>query len=77
MEEYWIRSKLGDELYEIIELNNWKWSLIHSSSTHLPGDTYCRCDIYVVSDDDERDTYFLLRYPDVISTPQEDFLIKI
>jgi len=77
MEQYWIRRKLGDKLYDTIELNNWKWSLIHSSSTHLPGDLYCRCDIYTVSDDDKRDTYFLLKYPDTISTPQEDFLIKI
>ena len=63
MEMLWIRRELGDELYKTIELNNWTWKLVHSNSTGLPGDIYCRCDIYVDTNNDKLDTHFALKYP--------------
>lgn len=62
MEHIWIRRELGDDLYKTIESNNWDWSLLRSSSTSLPGDTYCRCDIYVNIDDSKNATLFALKY---------------
>jgi len=62
MEHIWVRLELGDELYKTIESNNWEWHLLHSSSTSLPGDMYCRCDIYVESNNDKLDTHFALKY---------------
>ena len=63
MEHIWIRRELGDELYKIVESNNWDWHLLRTSSTSLPGDMYCRCDIYVESNNNKLDTHFTLKYP--------------
>ena len=62
MEHIWIRRELGDDLYKTIESNNWEWHLLRSSSTSLPGDMYCRCDIYVDIDDSKNATLFTLKY---------------
>jgi hypothetical protein len=63
MEQIWIRRELGEDLYETIESNNWEWKLLRSSSTSLPGDMYCRCDIYVEIPDSKQGTHFVLKYP--------------
>jgi len=63
MEYLWVRRELGDELTESIESNNWTWILMRTNSQTLPGDTYCRCDIYVESNDDKLDTHFVLKFP--------------
>ena len=63
MEQIWVRRELGDELFRTVESNDWEWTLIRSNSTHLPGDTYCRCDIYADSHDDKLDTQFVLKFP--------------
>lgn len=63
MEHLWIRRELGDELYKTIEINNWEWRLLRSSSTCLPGDIYCRCDIYVEIPDSKQATLFALKFP--------------
>ena len=63
LEKIWIRKELGDELYRTVESNNWKWKLLRTHSTVLPGDVYCRCDVYVESHDDKLDTHFLLKFP--------------
>jgi hypothetical protein len=63
MENIWIRRELGDDLYRTVEENNWGWGLLRSSSTSLPGDIYCRCDIYVDTNNDKLDTHFALKYP--------------
>ena len=63
MEYLWVRRELGDELTESIESNNWTWILMRTNSQRLPGDTYCRCDIYVESNDDKLDTHFVLKFP--------------
>ncbi len=62
MEQIWIRRELGDDLYRTVEENNWEWVLLRSSSTSLPGDLYCRCDIYVDIDDSKNATLFALKY---------------
>ena len=63
MEQIWVRRELGDELFRTVESNDWEWTLIRSNSTHLPGDTYCRCDIYADSHDDKLDTHFVPKFP--------------
>ena len=63
MEHIWIRQELGDELYKTVESNCWGWKLLRTSSTSLPGDIYCRCDIYVDTNDNKLDTHFVLKYP--------------
>ena len=63
MEHIWIRRELGEDLYKTIESNNWEWHLLHSSSTSLPGDIYCRCDIYVEIPDSKQGTHFVLKHP--------------
>ena len=63
MEKLWVQRELGTELFKTIESNNWCWVLLRSSSTSLPGDTYCRTMIYVDSNDDKLDTHFVLKYP--------------
>jgi hypothetical protein len=65
MENIWIRRELGDDLYRTVEENNWEWRLLRSSSTSLPGDVYCRCDIYVEIDDSRHATLFALKYTHV------------
>jgi len=63
MENMWIRRELGDDLYKTIESNNWEWKLLRTSSTMLPGDIYCRCDIYVEIPDSKQATLFALKFP--------------
>ena len=65
MENIWIRRELGDDLYKTIESNNWEWRLLRSSSTSLPGDIYCRCDIYVEVPDSKQATLFALKFLNV------------
>ena len=62
MEQLWVRREVGDELYKTVEANGWKWKLLRSNSTSLPGDTYCRCDIYVELPDSAEATLFRLTY---------------
>ena len=63
MEQIWIRRELGDELYKTVESNNWEWHLLRSSSQTMPGDVYCRCDIYVEIPSSKQATHFVLKYP--------------
>ena len=63
MEQIWIMRELGDELYKTIESNNWEWKLFRSKSQTLPGDIYCRCDVYVEIPDTKQGTMFVLKYP--------------
>jgi|TARA_B110000259_G_C13938552_1_gene371835 hypothetical protein len=63
MERMWVMRELGTELYKTVETNNWELVLLKSSSIQLPGDTYCRCDIYADSNDDKLDSHFALKYP--------------
>ena len=62
IEQIWIMRELGDELYKTIESNNWEWKLFRSKSQTLPGDIYCRCDIFVDIEDDYRATLFALKF---------------
>ena len=57
MEQIWIQRELGDGLY------NWEWKLQRSNSQTMPGDIYCRCDIYVEIPNSKQATHFVLKYP--------------
>lgn len=65
MEYLWVRRALGEELTKTVESNGWEWTLMRSNSQTLPSDIYCRCDIYVESNDDKLDTHFALKFPQV------------
>ena len=71
MEQMWVRREVGDELYKSVETNGWQWKLLRSSSTSLPGDVYCRCDIYVELDDSKSATLFRLSFPNTKETVRE------
>jgi len=64
MEYIWIRRELGEELYSTVESNGWEWKLLRSNSQSLPGDVYCRCDVYVEVDDSAAGTLFALKHSD-------------
>jgi hypothetical protein len=64
MEQIWIRRELGEEIYKTVESNNWTWKLLRSESQTVPGDIYCRCDVYVEIPDSKQATLFALKYPD-------------
>ena len=66
MESMWIMRELGQDLYKLVEENNWDWKLIRSNSQSLPGDTYCRCDVYVEIPNTKQGTLFVLKYPHAI-----------
>jgi hypothetical protein len=63
IEKIWVQRELGEELYKIVETNDWKWTLMHSDSISLPGDMYCRCNIYVEIPNSKQATHFLIKYP--------------
>ena len=63
LEPIWIQREVTVEVYKLIEENDWEWIWLRSNSQTLPGDVYCRCDIYVEIPDTKQGTYFVLRYP--------------
>ena len=63
LESIWIQREVTVEVYKLIEENDWKWVWLRSNSQTLPGDVYCRCDIYVEIPDSKQATYFVLKYP--------------
>ena len=63
MEHVWVMREVGKETYEFIESNNWEWTFLRSKSQTIPGDIYCRCDIYVEVPDSKQGTVFVLKYP--------------
>ena len=62
MEKLWIRRELGDDLFKEVEERNWKWTLLRSESQTMPGEIYCRCDIYVDTDNSKYATLFPIKY---------------
>ena len=65
MEQIWIQRELGDDLYKTVESNNWEWKLQRSNSQTMPGDIYCRCDIYVEVPDSKQATLFALKFSNI------------
>jgi hypothetical protein len=63
LEPIWIQREVTVEVYKLIEENDWEWIWLRSNSQTLPGDIYCRCDIYVEIPDTKQGTYFVLRHP--------------
>tara|TARA_B110000879_G_scaffold102322_1_gene138313 strand:- start:154 stop:369 length:216 start_codon:yes stop_codon:yes gene_type:complete len=65
MEILWVRRELGDDIFEAVESNGWKWTLLRSESQTMPGDIYCRCDIYAEIPDSKQATLFTLKFSNV------------
>ena len=63
IELLWVRREIGEDLFKEVEQRNWKWTLLHSNSQSLPSDIYCRCDIYVDTDESKHSTWFTLKFP--------------
>ena len=63
LEPLWIMREIGADIYKLVEENNWEWKLLRSNSQTLPGDVYCRCDIYVEIPNTKQATIFLLKCP--------------
>lgn len=61
-EQLWIQREVGNGLYKTVESNDWKWVLLRSNSQTLPGDMYCRCDIYVDLPNSKQATLFVIKY---------------
>ena len=70
MEHIWIRRELGDELYKTVESKGWEWKLLRSESQTVPGDIYCRCDIYVEVPESKQATLFALKYSNIKKVEQ-------
>ena len=65
MEKIWVQREVGDDLYKTVEQNNWTWILLRSEAPDLPGDIYCRSDIFVETTDNKNATHFVLKFPHV------------
>jgi|TARA_X000000950_G_scaffold2981_1_gene3086 hypothetical protein len=63
MEDLWVRRELGEELSKHIATKGYDLVLIRSNSQTMPEDVYCRCDIYVETDDSSAATFFALKFP--------------
>ena len=63
MEALWIQRQVGTDIYRTVEENNWDWVWLRTNSQTLPGDVYCRCDIYVEIPNSKQGTWFMLKYP--------------
>lgn len=63
MEDMWVMRQLGQELYKACLQPGFNLVYIRSNSQTLPGDIYCRCDIYVDVENHKQGTLFALKYP--------------
>ncbi len=66
MEDIWVQRELGDELFKQCNQLGYELVYIRSSSTTLPSDIYCRCDIYVDIEDPKQSTWFALKYTNAV-----------
>jgi hypothetical protein len=66
MENIWVQRELGDELYKQCNQDGFNLAMIHSNSQTLPGDMYCRCDIYVDVENTKQGTLFALKFQEAI-----------
>ena len=62
MELLWVRREVGDKIFKEVESRGWEWKLVRSDSQTMPGDMFCRCDIYVETDESKYATLFPLKY---------------
>ena len=65
MENMWVMRELGQDLWKQCNQDGFKLKYSRSNSQTLPGDTYCRCDIYVDVDDHKEGTLFAIKYSEV------------
>jgi hypothetical protein len=65
MERIWVMREIGTDIYKYVEEHNFTWVLLRSQSNTLPDDIYCRCDIYVDTDENKYATLFPLKFPHV------------
>ncbi len=68
MEDMWVMRELGQDLWKQCNQDGFQLEYIRSNSQSLPGDIYCRCDIYVDVDDHKAGTMFAIKYSEV-TTP--------
>jgi len=61
MEKIWVEREVGRKVFKEVELRNWDW-VLHRSKSPIAGDTYCRVDIYVDTDDSKYATLWALKY---------------
>jgi hypothetical protein len=61
MEDIWVRRELGDELYKQCNQPGFNLVYIRSNSQSLPGDVFCRNDIYVDVEASKQALLFALR----------------
>jgi len=62
MEQLWIERKVTSEVFKEVEHAGWDW-VLHRSKSPIAGDIYCRCDIFVETDDTKYATFWALKYP--------------
>ena len=61
----WVMRELGQDLWKQCNEDGFQLKYIRSNSQTLPGDMYCRCDIYVDVDDHNAGTLFAIKYSEV------------
>lgn len=70
MEDMWIQREITTDVYRLCQQEGFELRLQRSNSQTLPGDIYCRCDIYLDVPDTPAGTHFKLtlgdRYTEVL-----------
>jgi hypothetical protein len=73
MEDMWIMRAITPDIYKLCQQPGFDLRYQRSNSQTLPGDVYCRCDIYVDVPDSKQGTHFKLthgdRYVEVLPQP--------
>lgn len=73
MEDMWIQRELGTDVYKLCLQPGFELRYTRSNSQTLPGDVYCRCDIYLDVPDTSTGTHFKLahghKYVEVLPQP--------
>ncbi len=64
MEEMWVMREITPDIYKLCQQPGFELRYLRSNSQSLPGDVYCRCDIYVDVPDTPEGTHFKLKYGD-------------
>ena len=60
MEQIWIRKELGEELYKEINVEDYRLVLLRSNG--IVPDRYCRCDIFVDIDNEDKALLFEIKH---------------
>lgn len=66
LELLWVERALGSKLFNDINQEGIEVTLLRSNSQTLPGDIYCRCDIYANIPDDKQSLLFEIKHSRVV-----------